>query len=83
LRVPEYNVLKYSNYPRGTDSLYCSDYARYAYFIEEDITLNTAHGSIKGARIFQSPENINRADFISIEGDAVKLYVSGVDFPAE
>jgi hypothetical protein len=83
LLLPEYNVLKYSNYPRGSDGLHGYDYARYGYFIEEDITLNTAHGSIKGARIFQGLDNINRADFISIEGDAVRLYVSGVDFPSE
>jgi hypothetical protein len=83
LLIPEYNVLKYANYPRGADGLYGSDYVRYAYFINEDITLNTAHGRIKGARMFQSPTSINRADFIFIEGDAVKLYVSGVDFPTE
>jgi len=83
LLQPKYNVLKYANYPRGADGLYSSDYIRYAYFINEDIALNTAHGRIKGARIFQSPKAVNRADFIFIEGDTVKLFIAGVDFPAQ
>jgi hypothetical protein len=83
LLQPKYNVIKFANYPRGADGLYGSDFTHYAYFIDEDIALNTAHGRIRGRLTFDSQSIFNGADCILIEGDNVKLYVSGVDFPAE
>lgn len=83
LLLPKYNIQKYRNYPNGADGLYGSDYSRYAYFINEYIALNTAHGRIAGARIFEHPKAANKADFILVEGDIVKLFISGADFPAE
>ena len=49
--------------------------------MNEDLTFNTAHGRVKGAR---DPGGFisNSADFIFVDGDTVRLYVSGVDFPA-
>jgi hypothetical protein len=82
LLKPQYNIVKFSNYPKGVDSLYESGYARYAYAIGEDLAFNTAHGRVRGAR---DPNGFisNDADFILVEGDKVSFFVSGVDFPGE
>ena len=74
--------MKFSNYPKGADGLYRSEYARYTYAIGEDLAFNTAHGRVRGAR---DPDGAisNDADFIFVEGDKVSFYVSGVDFPGE
>jgi len=65
LLKPEYNIVKFSNYQRGVDSLYGSKYARYAYAIGEDLALNTAHDRVRGAR---DPNGVisNDADFIFV-----------------
>ena len=81
LLKPQYNIVTFSNYPKGTDGLYGTGIDRYGYLIGEDIAFNTAHGRIKGARDLWGTFS-NEADFILVNGDDVSLYVAGVDFPA-
>jgi hypothetical protein len=83
LLKPQYNVVKFSNYPKGADGLYGSAYVRYGYFIVEDIAFNTVHGRIRGSRVSHTEWISNSADAILVEGDSVALLISGVDFPAE
>lgn len=83
LLQPEYNVVKFASYPKGADGLYGSDFVRYGYVICEPFSFNTAHGRIRGSRDAATGIIDNNADAIFVEGNAVKLYVSGVDFPAE
>ncbi|MBZ9982457.1 MULTISPECIES: hypothetical protein [unclassified Mesorhizobium] len=83
LLKPEYNVVKFASYPKGADGLYGSDFVRYGYAICEAISLNTAHGRIRGSRDADTGFITNDADSIFVEGNTVKLFVSGVDFPAE
>jgi hypothetical protein len=82
LLKPEYNVEKFANYPKGQDGLYGTGFARYGYMIGEEMAFNTAHGTIRGG---VRPDGMitNAADAIFIEGDTVRLYRSGVDFPAD
>lgn len=82
LLQPGYNVVKFSSYPKSNDGLYGSEFARYAYYIGEDVTFQTAHGRFRGRR-FTSIDALNEADFIHVQGDTVKLYVSGLDFPSK
>lgn len=81
LLKPDYNKVQFTQYPKGKDGLYGAGYARYGYLINENITFNTAHGKVRGAH---DPIGFisNRADFIFVNGDEVRLLVSGVDFPA-
>lgn len=81
LLKPQYNIVTFNNYPKGTDGLYGMDIDRYGYLIGEIIAFNTAHGRIRGAR---DPGGTfsNEADFIFVDGDNVSFYVSGVDFAA-
>lgn len=82
LLLPQYNVVKFKNYPKGKDSLYDSGVDRYSYSIGEAIAFNTAHGQIKGGRHPIMGAISNEADFIYVEGNSVSLFVSGVDFPS-
>jgi hypothetical protein len=83
LLKPEYNVVKFARYPKGADGLYGSDFVRYGYAICEAISFNTTHGRIRGSRDVTTGFITNEADSIFVEGNTVKLFVSGVDFPAE
>ena len=83
LLKPEYNLVKFASYPKGADGLYGSDYVRYGYVICEALTLNTAHGCIRGGRDSATGFITNDADSIFVEGNSVKVFVSGVDFPSE
>lgn len=83
LLKPEYNVVKFASYPKGADGLYGSDFVRYGYAICEAASFNTAHGRIRGSRDATTGFITNDADSIFVEGNTVKLFVSGVDFPAE
>ena len=83
LLKPEYNVVKFASYPKGADGLYGSDFVRYGYAICEAVAFNTAHGRIVGSRDAATGFITNDADSIFVEGNTVKLFVSGVDFPAE
>lgn len=83
LLKPEYNVVKFASYPKGADGLYGSDFVRYGYAICEAISFNTAHGRIRGSRDATTGFITNDADSIFVEGNTVKLFVSGVDFPAQ
>jgi len=82
LLKPEYNVVKFKSYPKGKDGLYDADYARYCYVIGETITFNTPHGRVRGA-CGQEGFISNEADCIFIEGDDVKLMISGEDYPSK
>lgn len=82
LLLPEYNIEKFPNYPKGTDGLYGSDYQRYGYVIGEQMAFNTAHGTVRGG---VRPDGMinNDADAIFVEGDRVTFHRFGIDFPAE
>ncbi len=79
LLKPEYNIVRFNNYPKGADGLYGTGIDRYGYLIGENLAFNTAHGRIKGARDPWGTFS-NDADFIFVDGDKVSFYVSGVDF---
>ena len=81
LLQPNYNVVKFKQYPKGGDGLYDSKLNRYSYSIGEFITFNTPHGAIKGGRDMNLGGFCNHADFISVDKESSKLFVSGVDFP--
>jgi len=83
LLKPDYNLVKFNNYPMGDDGLYGSDYTRYVYSIAENIEFNTSHGRFRGGWDSKLQLVSNAADAIFVEGDTVKLLVSGVDFPSE
>lgn len=83
LLKPEYNVVKFASYPKGADGLYGSDFVRYGYSICEAISFYSAHGRIRGSRDADTSFITNDADSIFVEGNIVKLFISGVDFPAE
>lgn len=83
LLKPEYNVVKFASYPKGADGLYGSNFVRYGYAICEAVSFNTAHVRIRGSRDAATGFITNDADSIFIEGNTVKLFVSGIDFPAE
>ncbi|NNH66337.1 hypothetical protein [Rhizobium laguerreae] len=82
LLKPQYNLVKFANYPKGADGLHGSDYVRYGYVIGESITFNTAHGQMAGARDPLTGSYTGEADSIFVEGDKVSLFVSGVDYPS-
>lgn len=83
LLKPEYNVIKFASYPKGTDGLYGSDYVRYGYAIGECFSFDTPHGRIRGSRDQLTGFITNDADSIFVAGNTVKFFVSGVDFPGE
>lgn len=83
LLKPQYNVQLFPNYPKGKDGLYNSDFARYGYSLCENLTFNTAHGSFRGGRDPLTNFISNEGDAIFVDGDEVKLFVSGVDFPTD
>lgn len=80
LLLPQYNIETFQNYPEGKDGLYGSGYRRYGYVVGEQMAFNTAHGTIRGS---VRPDGMitNDADAIFVEGDLVRLYRAGVDFP--
>jgi hypothetical protein len=71
-------VVKFASYPKGVDGLYGSDFVRYGYVICESISFDTAHGRIRGSREAGTGFITNDADSIFVEGNTVKLFVSGV-----
>ncbi|MCK1650085.1 hypothetical protein IVA88_01360 [Bradyrhizobium sp. 149] len=81
LLKPGYNKVQFAQYPKGADGLYGAGFARYGYLINEDLTFHTAHGRVRGAR---DPNGAisNSADFIFVNGEDVRLFISGIDFPA-
>lgn len=83
LLKPEYNVVKFSKYPKGADGLYGSELVRYGYVICEAISFNTAHGRMRGDRDAATGFITNDADSIFVDGNTVTLYDSGADFPVE
>jgi len=81
LLKPGYNKVQFAHYPKGTDGLYGAGFSRYGYLINEDVAFNTPHGRVRGARDPHGSIS-NSADFILVDGEDVRLYISGVDFPA-
>ncbi|WP_439831140.1 hypothetical protein [Aeromonas caviae] len=80
LLQPNYNTVKFSQYPKGADGLHNSKLDRYTYSIGEAITFNTAHGKIKGGRNRNSGGLTNEADFIFVDKNSSRLFISGQDF---
>lgn len=81
LLQPNYNTVRFKQYPKGSDGLYDSKLDRYGYSIGEAITFNTPHGQIKGGRNGDLGGLSNKADFISVDKESAKIFISGVDFP--
>ncbi|MCZ8408182.1 hypothetical protein O9649_10315 [Achromobacter dolens] len=79
---PKYNSQLYSNYPKGKDGIYSEGYTGYTYSLSDGIILRTQYGSMKGAREGELTLS-NNADFISIQGDSVKLHIAGIDYEIE
>ena len=82
LLKPDYNVIRFNNYPKSADGLYEAGYARYVYTIAENLAFNTEHGRFCGGWDSHKQIVSNEADAIYVEGDTVKLIVAGRDFPA-
>lgn len=80
---PEYNNEKFRSYPRGKDGLYGSAYGRYGYNLIENLTLKAPNGDFKGGRDARTNYISNAGDSIFVEGDVVRLLVSGVSFSAD
>lgn len=83
LLQPNYNTVKFKQYPKGADGLFDSKLNRYTYSIGEAITFNTPHGKIKGGRDLNLGGLTNKADFIFVDKESSKLYISGEDFAGE
>lgn len=81
LLKPEYNITRFKSYPKGADGLYGQGYDRYGYAIGEEFAFNTAHGSFRGG-VDANGMISAEADAIFVEGDAVRLFKSGMDFSA-
>jgi hypothetical protein len=79
---PQYNETKFPNYPKGVDGLYDAGLVRYGYVLGENLVFSTGTATIKGA--FDPLLGFsNAADCIFVEGDTVRHFVSGVDFPSD
>ncbi|HIF9373201.1 TPA: hypothetical protein ACX6RV_001044 [Photobacterium damselae] len=76
LLQPEYNTVKFKQYPQGKDGLFDSKLDNYSYSIGEFITFNTPHGEIKGARNEFTGGLDNKADFIFIDKKTSNLFVA-------
>ena len=77
LLKPQYNSVKFNQYPKGIDGLFNSKLNHYSYSIGEKITFNTPHGKIKGSRDeFMGGFN-SKADFIFVDKRTSKLFISG------
>jgi hypothetical protein len=76
---PEYNIVQFSNYPRGADGLYGLDYARYGYAICEAMSFNTPHGCVRGGRDGLTGMISNDADAIFVDGDQVQFVTGNPD----
>lgn len=83
LLQPNYNTIKFSQYPKGADGLYDSKLDRYTYSIGEAITFNTPHGQIKGGRDKYTGGITNDADYIFVDKSSSKLFIAGKDFGEE
>lgn len=81
LLKPDYNVVKFANYPKGKDGLYDAGFDRYGYAICECLTFDTAHGRVRGGRDPLTGFVTNDADSIFVDGENARLYIAGVDFP--
>ncbi|HDY8077030.1 TPA: hypothetical protein RQK60_004590 [Vibrio vulnificus] len=80
LLKPDYNSVKFKQYPKGKDGLFDSKLDRYSYSIGEFLTFNTPHGRIKGGRDRLLGGLNNKADFIFVDKKKSTLYIAGVDF---
>ncbi len=80
LLKPNYNSVRFSQYPKGKDGLFSSKLNRYGFSIGEALTFNTPHGKIKGDRGIWFGGMSNNADFIYVDKESSRLYISGEDF---
>ncbi|GAA5140880.1 hypothetical protein GCM10023213_24170 [Prosthecobacter algae] len=72
----EYNLERYEKYPRSSDGLFNSGFARYGFVLNECYSFKTETATIKGARYY----DFNRADqpdLILVEGETVRLIKTG------
>lgn len=83
LLQPNYNTVKFNQYPKGSDGLFNSKLNRHTYSIGEAITFNTPHGKIKGGRDRALGGLTNKADFIFVDKETSRLYISGKDFSSD
>ncbi len=80
LLEPQYNEQLFKNYPKSADGLYGQGFARYVYVIGEEMAFGTPNGTICGG-VDASGIPANTADAIYVEGESVRLFKAGVDFP--
>ena len=68
----QYNTIKYKRFPRGSDGLYSAGLDTYTYVINEDLTFETDHETIRGAYVADHTGPRAR-DMILIKGEEVTV----------
>lgn len=69
---PQYNIVKYKNYPRSRDGLWAHGYHRYGFILAENITFTTPSARFVGS-IDPAMRGMvdNYADMLMVEGQTV------------
>ncbi|WP_057429660.1 hypothetical protein [Pseudomonas syringae group genomosp. 3] len=83
LLQPRYNLVRFTQYPKGKDGLFNSKLNNYAFSIGEALAFNTPHGKIRGYKGVLFGGVSNKADFIYVDEETSRLYISGDDFSPE
>lgn len=71
---PNYNEVKFKEYPKGADGLFGQGVDAYSYSINDSFVFNTAAGSFTAH--YREMGHDNRSDFISIEGEEVTFVIA-------
>lgn len=71
---PNYNEVKFREYPKGKDGLFDQGLDAYSYSLNESFVFKTSVGSFTGH--YSEMGFDNRSDFISIEGEEVTLVIA-------
>ena len=71
---PEYNTVKFENYPQGKDGLSSYGYAGYSFVLAENITFQGSTQSMYGGWLGIANLPSKDADIIVTTGDTVQLY---------
>jgi hypothetical protein len=80
LLQPSYNLVRFSQYPKGKDGLFNSKLNKYAFSIGEALIFNTPHGKIRGSKGVSFGELSNNADSIYVDKEGSKVYILSGDF---
>lgn len=71
---PQYNTVKFANYPKGKDGLSSYGYGGHSFVLAENITFQGSPESMRGAWLGIDNMPSNDADIIVTRGDTVRLY---------